>query len=134
MRVFIIIAFSIFAFTIGVWASPTLIAVARHRPDGHGLTCMAQGEICVGMKAQQVLSINLADNFGGLVEVYCGFNRPGDPGVSPVVHVPQLIERGCASPKYVAQFSDGRQRTSVWIENGVIVFLGRGPAHAVLDP
>ena len=134
MRIFILVGFSILAFAIGVWASPAMIAAGRHRAEGASLHCLAKGQICVGAPAQKVMSVNLADDLGGLVEVYCGFDRPGDPGAAPIVDISQLIARGCASPKYMAQFSDGRQVSRVWVDHGVVVALSRGPAHAAIDP
>ena len=80
------------------------------------------------MKSEQVLSSMPENNFGGLIAVYCGFDRLGvDAKVA--MKLADVIKGGCPGPRYVAQFSDGRRLTSVWVDNGTVVQLDRVPRH-----
>jgi hypothetical protein len=127
MRLFIIVGVALLAFGVGILSSPFVTAATDREPEGHALKCIAYGRVCVGMRADRVLSTSAEDNFGGLIGVFCGFDRPGGRVGLHIVSVGELIGQGCSNPKYVAQFSDGRHLTSVWVKNGSVTQLDHVP-------
>jgi hypothetical protein len=130
MRALVVIGIALLAFLGGAWAGPLVTMAADQQPEGRALKCLARGTVCVGMSAESVLSSSSEDNFGGLIGVYCGFDRPG-AGVGPDENFADVIGHGCSGGRYVAQFSDGRRMTSIWIDNGRVVRLDRAPRHTL---
>lgn len=130
MRPLILIGIALLAFAAGVWSAPLIAMAADHQPEGQALKCVAHGRVCVGMKAEQVLSSSSEDNFGGLIGIYCGFDHPGS-GAGPAMSLAEVIKGGCPGSRYVAEFSDGRHLTSVWVDNSVVVQLDRVPRHTL---
>lgn len=131
MRTIIVVVIALLAFGAGVWGSPLVSAALDREPKGHALKCIAHGRVCVGAQAKQVLSTSAEDNFGGLIGVFCGFDRPGGRVSLHITSVAELIAGGCPEPRYVAQFSDGRHLTSVWVSDGVVVQLDRVPRNTL---
>jgi hypothetical protein len=93
--------------------------------------CLANGRICVGMKADQALQFYLTEGtIGGLIGVECNFTQPG-AGASDDANLATLIESGCGSRKYVASFSDGQRLINLWVDNGAIVRIDNYPRHVI---
>lgn len=92
--------------------------------------CIDSGKFCTGMKASDVLTDRLSKSVGGLSVVYCDFNRPG-VGVGRSMILSELIEKGCQSSRYVAQFSNGNRLTSIWIDSGIVVRIDQVGRHAL---
>jgi len=130
MRQTSIVGIALLAFVAGIIAAPLISVAADRTPEGHALKCIASGRVCVGMRAEQVLSSSSENNFGGLIGVYCGFDHPGG-NVGADKNLAGVIKGGCSGNRYVAQFSDGRHLTSVWIDSGIVVQLDRVPRHAL---
>jgi hypothetical protein len=118
------------AFVAGAMVAPLVTALSDREPEGSRLSCVAYGRVCVGMRAEQAMSSSAEDNFGGPLDVGCGFDRPGS-GVNFHMSLAEVVSGGCSRNRYVASFSDGRHLTNVRIDNGAVVELDRFPRHAL---
>jgi len=132
VRPFPLLAVFVLAFALGVWCAPGLAGLIHRRPVGRGLTCLLGRRICVG-DADQKLSFALSDDFGGLRQVYCGYAAPGGQGVHPL-QVASLAAQGCGGGRYLLEFSNGRQITSIWVDQGRIRALARNPVRRPPEP
>ena len=127
MRASSIIIVAVLCFGAGVGISAAYRAFGDLQPEGRQLKCVAHGTICVGMDARHAI-FRAEDNLGGLIHVTCGFDRP-EVNVGEDMILSEVIQRGCSKKKYMTLFSDGRYLTGIWIENGKVVQLDRGPEN-----
>jgi hypothetical protein len=129
MRALYFVIVALLAFGAGVGTSAAYRAYDDLQPEGRQLKCVAHGSICVGMDAKQAI-FRAEDSLGGLTNVACGFDQP-EVNVGEDMILSEAIQRGCSKSNYMIVFSDGRDLTGVWIENGKVVRLDRNPAHEV---
>jgi hypothetical protein len=130
MRLVVMAVALVLAFVAGMAFFPVLRAAHHDVAYGSAIRCVRAHTLCVGMKFDGPAAIRLEEEVGGFIDLYCGFDRPGGM-VGQMMVLDAVVSGGCAQPRYVAQFSNGADLTSLWIDNGVIVQVDRYPRHTL---
>ncbi|MCI3135118.1 hypothetical protein [Phenylobacterium aquaticum] len=122
---------SVFLVALGVAIAGPVRDTLERRASGSNLTCVSPQRLCVGQSIDSVDVGRFESELGGLIDVTCGFNHPGALGGNAPISIGALISGGCATDRYVLTFSDGRLRTSLWIDHRRIARVDRSPRHVI---
>jgi len=103
---------------------------------GPSQTCILRAALCKGQSITEFSPATFEDQLGGLLDVTCGFERPGDTGrEGKYLRGPEkfadMVQTGCRSERYVASFSNGRRLINLWVDKGVIVQIDDYPRHVI---
>jgi len=124
---------SILLVALGVALAGPIRDILDHRATGPNLACAGAHRLCIGQSIDASDLRGLEADLGGLADITCGFDPPGDTGGKTSIPVGDLLAKGCGTDRYVLTFSDGRRMTSLWIDHGRIARINRSPRH-VIDP
>lgn len=83
------------------------------------------------MPISAAFAYGVDDHLGGVLDVNCGFSRPGQTGCSESLTPLDLMTRDCAEERFVVTFSNGRRLTNAWVAGGRIVRLDDYPRHSL---
>lgn len=122
---------SIFLVALGVGMAGPVRDVLERRALGPNLACVSSQRLCVGQTIDTATVGRFESDLGGLVDVTCGFDHPGDSGGKDSIAVGALMSRGCGTDRFVLTFSDGRLLTNLWIDHGRIARVDRSPRHTI---
>jgi hypothetical protein len=122
---------SIFLVALGVAIAGPVRDGLERRASGPNLACVSPQRLCVGQTIDAADLGRFESDLGGLIDITCGFDHPGDAGGENPITVAALMSRGCGTDRYVLTFSDGRLMTNLWIDHGRIARVDRSPRHAL---
>ncbi|MGZ9098366.1 MAG: hypothetical protein ACXW3O_01565 [Brevundimonas sp.] len=134
MRTGIVVAIlaALASFIVGFLARPVADWGRGQLSGGADVQCVASGTLCVGAPSSAVFDYRMDDHLGGVLDISCGFVRPGN-GSGQKLNPVELMAADCAESRYMIAFSNGRRLTNVWVDRDRIVRLDDYPRHSI-DP
>ena len=113
----------------GTWLPPL---IAGSRAQGADVRCVQVGNstICKGQSIKEI-PWNFHRNLGGIVGIFCDYERPGKARENGnLLDIPSLVS-GCNADRYAVSLSSGVVLTNFWIEDGLIVQIDRFNANPI---